>query len=595
MAAIKRALVLGNSAYPESFALSSPVNDARAVASALRDLDFHVIFDVDLGHDRMNEVINAFVKGLNADGPAITLFYYSGHGVQLAEQNFLVPIDFSDAHAIKLVPVQDVMDRIAEFSSIQIVLLDACRSNFDAHSALLSKAIRVNADKAIYVGDAAEPVSGLAEMRAATSTFIAFAAAPGDVAYEGGKALSPFTEAFIKYVDVVDLPLSNLMSRVRQDVIARTGGRQRTWDQSSLTAPFYFSPGSMFLFMGNALALAGLFIALVPYSFILDSAEVSWPWVVVGALLPLLSLAILMFGMNTVYDRLRGRFESDGDAPPTVRGHLSLSLQKGALGGYLSGLVAGLGIAFLYYRDWVVEFGRWSIATASGHDVDWIDPPEPFGMIALEIIIAAAFVACVLGILCLTFARIDIGRSGFVLAPGRSGWRTIAGAAVGGVLAGSLCAPLVMLHFGKLSRPILTPNLLLPGAVAGTAFIVFSIVNFDFERLNLRRLLIGGLAAVVAVMGGVIASAAVFGPLYRYHAVDGVINWIKHQHISDAALLGGGVIYGMPVGLVLGLVIGTAITLTERWSGKPLFWPQALAAAASTKLPYPPSPPARTP
>jgi hypothetical protein len=32
----------------------------------------------------------------------------------------------------------------------------------------------------------------------------------------------------------------------------------------------------------------------------------------------------------------------------------------------------------------------------------------------------------------------------------------------------------------------------------------------------------------------------------------------------------GGAVYGLPVGVVLGTVIGAAVILTERWSNKPV-------------------------
>ena len=51
--------------------------------------------------------------------------------------------------------------------------------------------------------------------------------------------------------DAVDVPISNLTSRVRQDVLNRTDRRQRSWDHSSLMEPFYFNPGNLLLFTGN--------------------------------------------------------------------------------------------------------------------------------------------------------------------------------------------------------------------------------------------------------------------------------------------------------------------------------------------------------
>jgi hypothetical protein len=176
------------------------------------------------------------------------------------------------------------------------VLLDACRNDTDARAFVGGKGIR--SEKAFFINDQPLLASGLAEMKASSNTFIAFAAAPGDVAYDGlaGEPLSPFTASLVKYLDLVDLPISNLTSRVRQDVLKHTQGKQRTWDQSSLMAPFYLNPGSALLFTGNLMALVGLMLSMIPYSLVLSWADATWPLVATAAALPLISLAILLFG-----------------------------------------------------------------------------------------------------------------------------------------------------------------------------------------------------------------------------------------------------------------------------------------------------------
>jgi hypothetical protein len=157
----------------------------------------------------------------------------------------------------------------------------------------------------------------------------------------------------------------------------------------------------------------------------------------------------------------------------------------------------------------------------------------------------------------------------------RSPVRILAGTILGGALSGILTASLVMLHFAKLNRPMVTPLLLLPGSVIGTAVIVFSIVNFDFERLDLRRLLTGIAASFASILIGALVSGVLFGILYYSGAEYALIAWIKMDASSDIRLLSGGAIYGLPVGIVLGLIIGLTMILTERWSGKPVFWHNA--------------------
>ena len=84
------ALVIGNSNYRVG-ALRNPVNDARAVAAALREMDFEVAEQINLGFQEMGRAINRFGKGIRRD--SVALFYYAGHGLQVQGSNYLVPVD----------------------------------------------------------------------------------------------------------------------------------------------------------------------------------------------------------------------------------------------------------------------------------------------------------------------------------------------------------------------------------------------------------------------------------------------------------------------------------------------------------------------
>jgi hypothetical protein len=127
-----------------------------------------------------------------------------------------------------------------------------------------------------------------------------------------------------------------------------------------------------------------------------------------------------------------------------------------------------------------------------------------------------------------------------------------------------------MMYFGRLERPEMPPYLLLPGSVVGTSIIIFSIVNFDFERLSGHRILASVKASLATLGIGVSAAIAVFGPLYLMGVVQAVTAYLENHFGDMAAMAKGGAIYGLPVGIVLGIVIGAAVLLTERWSRKPI-------------------------
>src|SRR5437868_8644353 len=87
----RRALVIGNSSY--GFApLKNPANDAKAIGQELKRIGFDVIAGLDLPREEMLKAILAYGERLTKE-KAVGVFYFAGHGVQLAWRNYLVPID----------------------------------------------------------------------------------------------------------------------------------------------------------------------------------------------------------------------------------------------------------------------------------------------------------------------------------------------------------------------------------------------------------------------------------------------------------------------------------------------------------------------
>ena len=83
------ALVIGNANYDKG-SLDNPVNDARLIASTLDSLDFDVILKENLGTKReMTLAIREF--GIKRSEYDVAFIYYAGHGVQVDDENFLLP------------------------------------------------------------------------------------------------------------------------------------------------------------------------------------------------------------------------------------------------------------------------------------------------------------------------------------------------------------------------------------------------------------------------------------------------------------------------------------------------------------------------
>ncbi|MBI2255834.1 MAG: caspase family protein [Proteobacteria bacterium] len=226
------ALVIGNADYGgELGRLANPVNDATLMAGSLTQAGFDVIAVTDADQKAMKRAIGEFGEKLTSAGADVTaLFYYSGHGLQVAGENYLIPVHAEikreadvDLEAISADTVLKQM-QFAD-SRVNIIILDACRNN------PLPRSFR-----------SAE--MGLARIEAPRGSFVAYSTAPGDVATDGKGANSPYTAALAKAIVTPGLSIEEAFRDVRGSVLSETGNAQTPWESSSLTAPFYFTPAN---------------------------------------------------------------------------------------------------------------------------------------------------------------------------------------------------------------------------------------------------------------------------------------------------------------------------------------------------------------
>ena len=226
------ALVVGNGAYQNAPALPNPPNDARAVAQALRDLNFEVLEATDLDQPDLRVKLNEF--GQQLEGAQVGLFFYAGHGLQVDGENYLVPIDARLQKEAQVpwqtVPLRDVLSSMEAAVPTRLVLLDACRDNPLVRQ--LKRGVAVNRSSSIG--------QGLAEVHSAVGTLIAYATGPGDVAADGDDRHSPFTAALLEHIATPGLEVRQVLGRVRDQVLKATGDQQVPWDSSSLRGEFFF-------------------------------------------------------------------------------------------------------------------------------------------------------------------------------------------------------------------------------------------------------------------------------------------------------------------------------------------------------------------
>src|SRR6516162_1784952 len=89
------ALVVGNSGY-QTGPLKTAANDAGLIAQTLQAAGFDVVGARDLDEDSLRSAFRDFVEKASGSGPDTVAFvYFSGYGLQLEGENYLVPIDAS--------------------------------------------------------------------------------------------------------------------------------------------------------------------------------------------------------------------------------------------------------------------------------------------------------------------------------------------------------------------------------------------------------------------------------------------------------------------------------------------------------------------
>jgi hypothetical protein len=169
----------------------------------------------DLHTTEMKSAIDAFSSQLTAGDIAIV--YYGGHGFQRYGVNYLMPIDGSADSPGNAVQMDEHLLRPLARSpaAVRVVLLDACRT------------------------PPASPTEGLAQPELAPlESLIVFATASNRAAPNP----SPFTKALIAHIAEPGTPLSEIIAKVRADVLKETNNLQRPQEFSTLTKPVVLRP-----------------------------------------------------------------------------------------------------------------------------------------------------------------------------------------------------------------------------------------------------------------------------------------------------------------------------------------------------------------
>ncbi|MEQ8823399.1 MAG: caspase family protein [Filomicrobium sp.] len=330
----RHAFLLANSDYTNLNPLSNPPNDLEATKQAFESLGFKVTARQNLDATNTRRYVEEFLsnikeqrnKGFDVDD---LIFFYSGHGIQLVDQNFIVPIDYDVSRELGgLFNVQDgFLSEAVQLAKNKFVFLDACRDSAGLSRDLLARprplllGPQVSQLAASRSGTMARSSNAATETSLAstgnqidhrnTNTFIVFSADQDDVALDGRGSTSPFTSALVENLSVRGLDVFDLTQRVARKVRATTASKdwaQIPWVHSNFSRPYSLWPRPSWL--GRALAswgaLAGIIHFLVSFKASgnghLKPLEGHGYWLLLSSLTMPIGLGLMVYLWGTPRD-----------------------------------------------------------------------------------------------------------------------------------------------------------------------------------------------------------------------------------------------------------------------------------------------------
>jgi hypothetical protein len=221
----KIALVIGNAAYQNIPALRNAGNDARDMAASLERIGFLVLLGTDADRRIMRSLIDDFNTRIR--GADIALFYYSGHGVQMDGENYLVPVSADVAVASDVpdecIPLSRIVGRMDEAGAgTNIIILDACRDN-------PFKAVTRGIERGLSVVTQKPPES-----------IIVYATAENEKAEDGTGRNGTFTGALLANLERKEA-FADILLDVKAEVRKESADRQKPAVFENLTHHVYLA------------------------------------------------------------------------------------------------------------------------------------------------------------------------------------------------------------------------------------------------------------------------------------------------------------------------------------------------------------------
>jgi len=156
----------------------------------------------------------------------ICVFYYAGHAVNIANENYLLPVGSENVSDKQIefmgIKENDVIKQLSEIQGKSIVILDACRNPFG----MAQSRGRMNA--------------GLGANTGGHNFLIAYSTSPNSTAADGNGRNSPFTKHLLDNMKS-GIKIQEIFFNTRKAVHSETFGKQTPWTHDSLLEEIYFN------------------------------------------------------------------------------------------------------------------------------------------------------------------------------------------------------------------------------------------------------------------------------------------------------------------------------------------------------------------
>lgn len=225
------ALLIGNGAYPDH-PLENPVPDTQLLAAVLEQCGFDTYVGLDLDGQQMQVHLEAFRMRLEAGG-TLGLLFFAGHGCELGNDKFFLPIDCPVSPIVNLiinfaVSITQLEKIFAKAVTPLVILMDACRDQLDTDNFLLP-----------------DQYKQAHQHRPLADSLYVFSTASGQSASDGKpRGQSPFAAALASAFADHHLDIEQLIKRAIDETSRSTSDGQRARTEGALRHPVPLSATS---------------------------------------------------------------------------------------------------------------------------------------------------------------------------------------------------------------------------------------------------------------------------------------------------------------------------------------------------------------